>query len=272
MNSQFSTNAYITNQGSSNYHGLLVSLRKRFSKGFQFDLNYTLSHSIDNQSAIANTVFGGLICDVRDLRVCRGNSDFDIRHLFNANFIYELPFGKGRYFGGDSNGLVDTIIGGWTVTGIFAARSGLPFNFTTGSFPVGFVFNSPAVINGSAAALQGSIHDTTGGIQFFGDTTAIFDPNHPLAGALRNPNGGEIGSRNNLRGPGFWNLDLAVLKNFKLPWSENQRLQLRWEMYNALNHNSFALPSANLNATTFGIISASSSTPREMQFALRYEF
>jgi hypothetical protein len=272
MNSQFSTNAYITNQGSSNYHGLLVSLRKRFSKGFQFDLNYTLSHAIDNQSSIANTVFGGLICDVRDLRVCRGNSDFDIRHLFNANFIYELPFGKGRYFGGSSNGLVDTIIGGWTVTGIFAARSGLPFNLTTDAFPVGFVFRSPAAINGSAAALQGSIHDTTGGIQFFGDTTTVFDPNHPLAGAVRDPVGGEIGSRNNLRGPGFYNLDLAVLKNFKLPWSENQRLQLRWEMYNALNHNSFALPSVDINSSTFGIITASSSTPREMQFALRYEF
>ena len=100
LSGQFSTNAINTNLGSSSYNGMLVSLRKRFSLGLQFDLNYTLSHSIDNQSSIVNTVFGGLVCDLRDLRVCRGNSDFDIRHLVNANFIYELPFGRGKMFGG----------------------------------------------------------------------------------------------------------------------------------------------------------------------------
>ena len=151
---------------------MLVSLRKRFSKGLQFDFNYTLSHSIDNQSSVVNTVFGGLVCDATNLRVCRGNSDFDIRHVINVNGIYELPFGRGHRFGGKAPGWVNTIIGGWEVSGIYAYRTGLPFNTTTGAFPVGFVFNSPGILNGSAADVVGQVHDAAGGsIQFFGDPT-----------------------------------------------------------------------------------------------------
>ncbi|MBD0370153.1 MAG: TonB-dependent receptor [Pyrinomonadaceae bacterium] len=275
LSGQFATNAYITNLGSSSYNGMLVSVRRRFAQGLQFDFNYTLSHAIDNQSSIANTVFGGLVCDIRNLRVCRGNSDFDIRHLVNANFIYELPFGKGRMFASDASGVLENIVGGWTVTGIFTARSGLPFNLTTSSFPVGFVFNSPAVITGANPTdLIGQINTTgSGQVQFFQNPTTIFESINPLAGAVRNPFGGEIGNRNVLRGPSFWNVDLAVLKNFKMPWSENHRLQLRWEMYNAFNHTNFALPSTNINSSAgFGLITATANAAREMQFAIRYEF
>ncbi len=268
LNSQFSTNAYITNQGSSSYNGLLVSLRKSFSKGLLFDLNYTMSHSIDNQSSIVNTVFGGLVCDARNLRVCRGNSDFDIRHLVNANWIYELPFGRGQYIGRNAPGWLNAFIGGWQVSGIFTYRSGLPFGTTTGSFPVGFVFNSPAAFNnGDANALSQQINDSGSTIQFFGD------PAKALA-ALRYPKHGEIGNRNTLRGSGFWSVDTAVLKNFKLPWSETTRIQFRWESYNAFNHNSFGLPNANIASPTFGQITTTAVTnlAREMQFALRFEF
>ncbi|MEO8436192.1 MAG: carboxypeptidase-like regulatory domain-containing protein [Pyrinomonadaceae bacterium] len=277
MSAQFGTNIYISNQGTSAYDGMLVSLRKRFSQGLQFDLNYTLSHSIDNGSSVVNTVAGGLVCDLTNLRTCRANSDFDIRHLWNANFIYELPFGRGKWLGSNAPGWVNQIIGGWEVTGIFGARSGLPFGTSTTAFPVGFNFNSPAAYNqlGNNAALQGQVRDATdGSIQFFTDPLAIFNP--ALAqvnnGVLRYPHHGEIGNRNIFRGPRFWNLDTAVLKNFSLPWSESQRLQIRWESYNALNHNSFGLPSVGITGATFGQITSSSSTPREMQFAFRFEF
>jgi len=274
LSAQFGTNIYISNQGSSSYDGMLVSLRKRFSQGLQFDFNYTWSHSIDNGSSVVNTVVGGLVCDLRDLRVCRGNSDFDIRHLVNANFIYELPFGRGQRFGSGVPGWANQIIGGWEVTGIFTARSGLPFGTTTTAFPVGFNFNSPAAFNnGNVGALIGNIHDATNGtIQFFNNPTAVFDPANPTAGALRFPRHGEIGNRNILRGPGFWNLDTAVLKNFQMPWSESQRLQIRWESFNAFNHNSFGLPAVGITGTTFGTITTSASIPREMQFAVRYEW
>ncbi len=269
LSSQFATNSYITNLASSNYHGMLVSLQKRFSKGLQFDINYTWSHSIDNQSSVTNTVFGGLICDLDDLRVCRGPSDFDIRHLVNANFIYELPFGRGKYFGKNAPGWLDQVIGGWTVSGIYTYRSGLPFSTTTGSFPVGFLVDSPGVlINGSSSAnLSGQVHNvpSSGGdiIQFFG-------PN--ALSQFRNPVGGETGNRNTLRSGSYWGTDIAVLKNFKLPW-EGQKIQVRWESYNAFNHNVFGIPAADINTpATFGQITGSASTPREMQFAIRYDF
>src|SRR5262249_41971626 len=98
LSGQFSNNLYISNQGSSSYNGLLLSVRKRFSNNLQLDFNYTYSHSIDNQSSVVNTVSGGVVCDLRNLRVCRGNSDFDVRHVINANWVYYLPFGRGERF------------------------------------------------------------------------------------------------------------------------------------------------------------------------------
>lgn len=274
MSAQFGTNIYVSNQGASSYDGMLMSLRKRFSHGLQFDFNYTWSHSIDNGSSVVNTVAGGLVCDLRNLRVCRGNSDFDIRHLVNANFIYELPFGRGRAFGSGVPGWANHIIGGWEVSGIFTARSGLPFSTTTTAFPVGFNFNSPAAFNNTnLAALAPGIHDAANGtIQFFADPATVFDPANPTAGVIRFPHHGEIGNRNVFRGPSFWNLDTALLKNFAMPWSEHQSLQLRWEAFNLFNHNSFGLPAVGITGTTFGTVTTSASAAREMQFALRYTF
>ncbi|HKQ73763.1 MAG TPA: TonB-dependent receptor [Blastocatellia bacterium] len=265
LSGQFSNNLYISNQGSSSYNGLLLSLRKRFSNNLQLDFNYTFSHSIDNQSSVVNTVSGGIVCDLRNLRVCRGNSDFDVRHVINANWIYYLPFGRGERFGGSVPGWLNTVIGGWGVTGIYSWRTGLAFSTASGAAPVVFGIGSPAVFSGDGNALGESIHDSGSTIQFFGDPTTA-------QAALRFPRHGEIGTRNNLRGPGFWNVDLNVLKNFRLPWSERHKLQFRWEMYNAFNHNSFALPNANITQATFGQITGSASIPREMQFALRLEF
>jgi len=269
LSGQFSTNIYNGSFASSSYNGLLVTLRKRYSQNLQFDLNYTYSHSIDNQSSVVNTVAGGLICDLRNLRVCRGNSDFDAAHIINANWIYDLPIGRGQFIGRDIPTWLNHVIGGWEVSGIYSWRTGFAFSTTTGSFPVGFNFNSPAAVMGARSALEGSIHTVGTGssstLQFFRDPTAAL-------GALRNPNNGEIGSRNNLRGPRFSNVDVGVLKNFKMPWSEKHRLQFRWEMYNAFNHPSFLEPNANFNSGSFGQISGERSSPREMQFALRYDF
>ncbi len=267
LSSQFSTNAYITNLGKSDYNGLLVSLQKRFSQGYQFDFNYTFSNSKDNNSTVANTVFGGLICDLKNPDICRGPSDFDIRHLVNVNGIVELPFGRGKYFGKDANGFLDALIGGFSFSGIYTYRSGLPFNPTTGSFPVGFVLNSPAVLTGSTASLSGNIQDVGSSINFFGDATATA----AALGAFSNPLNGEIGNRNSLRGPSFWNLDLGLQKNFRLPF-EGHRLQIRVDAFNVFNHNAFSLPAANINSGSFGQITASATSPRVLQFAARYDF
>ena len=262
---QFSTNAYIGNFGSSSYNGLLVDLKHNFSRGLQFDFNYTFSRSIDNVSSVANTVVGGLVCDATNLRICRGPSDFDVTHLFSANGVYDLPFGRGRTFAPDANGFVNALIGGWQFATIFTAHSGFAFSTNTGAFPVGFVFDSPAVLTGSSSALATSIHSDNGVIQLFANPAAA-------KAALSNPFGGEIGNRNNLRGPAYVNFDLSLSKSFLMPWSDKHSIQFRAEAYNAFNHTNFADPGANINSPTFGQITTQANANRVMQFALRYQF
>jgi len=263
---QFSVNSYISNAGSSNYNALLLTLRKRLTAGLQFDFNYTLGHSIDNLSTVTNTVIGGLVCDVRNLRVCRGNSDFDVKHAISANGVYDLPFGKGRQFGSHVSGWVNQIIGGWQFGAIATFHTGFAFSTSTDAFPVNFFVNSPAILTGSSGAIKTNIHtDSTGKIQLFADPTAA-------QAAFSFTNGGQVGSRNTLRGPGYWNFDTSVSKSFNLPWSESHKLQFRWESYNAFNHTTFADPSADKNGGTFGQITATAGGNRVMQFALRYDF
>jgi hypothetical protein len=292
ISGQFSDNLYITNQGHSRYNGLLVSLQKRFSHGLQFDFNYTYSFSKDNNSSVGNTVIGGLVYDVNNPDAGWGPSDFDIRHLINANFIYELPFGRGKMIGGNANSFVNTLIGGWQLSGIFTYRSGLPFSVGTNSFPLSFTLESPALLVGDASALSGNINTSGSNINFFGDPAAAA----AALSAFRNIRAGETGSRNVLRGPSFWSSDLSLAKNFKMPW-EGHRIQLRMDAFNAFNHNVFANPGVSLNglvtlntstssgplgltrgctasspSCSFGSITSTASAPREVQFAIRYDF
>jgi hypothetical protein len=253
----------------------LTSLHKNTSYGLQFDLNYTMSHSIDNASGVANSIAAGdgmgFICDAQNLRTCRGNSDFDITHTVNGNFIYELPFGKGKAFGSTAPGALNQIIGGWSVSGIPSWRTGIAYSTVTGAYMMGYANNAPALFNGDVNAIKMDIHKTAKNtIQMFADPDAA-------VGAFENPYGFVMGSRNNLRGPGFFNLDLAVSKNF--PISERMGLKFRAEAYNALNHTNFGLPGggaagsgANINSVNFGRISSTANAAREMQFSLSLEF
>jgi hypothetical protein len=275
MPAQFAGNTYITNKGSSNYHGLLTSLHKNMSNGLQFDINYTLSHSIDNASGVANSIASsdglGFICDAQNLRVCRGNSDFDMTHIVNGNFVYDLPFGKGRSFGRDVPGWLNQFIGGWSISGLPTWRSGIAFSTVTGAYLLGYANNSAGIFNGDQSAIKVDVHKKSDG------TVTLFADPTKAAAAFTSPTGFNIGSRNNLRGPGFWNLDLAFGKRF--PVNERVGLEFRAEAYNSMNHPSFALPSAggsgaftDITSATFGKITSTSSTAREMQFSLRLEF
>ncbi len=275
MPSQFAGNTYITNKGSSNYHGLLTTLHKNMSNGLQFDLNYTLSHSIDNSSMISNSIASnsgmGYICDAQNPRICRGNSDFDIRHIVNGTFIYDLPFGKGKAFGSGATGAVNHLIGGWTVSGIPTWRSGIAFSTVSGAYLMGYANNAPAIFNGDWSAIAVSPHKTADGkVTFFKDPTAAAD-------AFSGPIGFEMGSRNNLHGPGYFNLDLRVAKHFQV--TERVKMLFVADAFNALNHASFGLPGsgysgagADISSSNFGQITGTSSTARVMQWGLRLEF
>lgn len=268
---QFSENLYMTNKGWSEYNGLLLTLRKRFTNNLQGDFNYTYSHSLDNFSVIANNI-GNLAgttdavdCDARSGAVCRGNSEFDLTHIINADLVYNLPFGRGQRFGSDVSKWVNEAIGGWEFTDITTWHTGFPFNAFTGAQTTSLLDDSLGIYDGNKSALSVNIHkDANGNIQMFGNPAAA-------AAAFSYPTGQQVGNRNVIRGPRFSNWDMALVKNFDLG-SERYRLQLRMEAYNVFNHANFAIPNNGFGSPLFGVISTTVGDPREMQFALRFDF
>ena len=278
--SQFVSNYYLSNKSYSDYNAMLVVLRKRLSYNVQMDFNYTFSHSIDNFSAISRNNGNpfnnaqSVLCDATNLGTCKGNSEFDVTHQITGDAIYDLPFGRGKAFAHDTSRWLDEIIGGWQVSGIYTWRTGFAFPVLSNAFTTTFGNSAYAIFNGNTSALQVDTHTdpnlSNNGIQLFKN------PQAALA-AFSAPTGLQTGSRDELRGPRFSNVDLALAKSFPL-WGEKYRLQFRAEAYNAFNHPNFALPaSININQTNFGQITSTSSisgdqSARVLQFALRFDF
>lgn len=272
--SQFARNTYFTNKGSSDYNGLLLTLSKNMSQGVKFDFNYTWSHSIDNVSLIANASANGtgFICDVLNMRACRASSDFDTTHNLNADFIVQLPFGRGRAFGTSAPFWLDELIGGWQLSGIPQWQSGITYTTSTGAFIAGFANNVPAIYDGSRSS-DTSIHknkDASNRLLAFADVNKALSH-------FRGPIGIEYGSRNNLRGPSQFYFDAGLAKTFALLPNERLNLKFKADAFNVLNHPSFATPAAAINnAATFGQITGQTNTytnaTRVGQFSLRLEF
>ncbi len=164
--SQFATNSYLTNMGSSNYHGLLLTVDKNMSHGLRGEFNYTWSHSIDNTSlsANANSLYSGteFICDILHPRACRGSSDFDVRQEVNSNFTYQLPFGRGKAFLGTAPKWVDEAIGGWSFSGLPSYRTGLSLTPYSHAYLASFANNDPAIFTGNRADLKTRVNTDHG--------------------------------------------------------------------------------------------------------------
>jgi hypothetical protein len=267
--SQFSSNDYYTNKGFSSYHGLLATLHKNTSFGLQFDLNYTWSHSIDNFSLEANgqsNYVGEFICDAMQPRECRGNSDFDVTQVVNGNFIYNLPFGRGKAYGGSMPVWLDEIAGGWLISGLPTWHTGTPYYINTTAYGAGFATLAPAILVGSAGAAKNHIHKdaASGAVDGYADVNAAYN-------AFEGPIGLQLGQRNELRGPHYTNVDLGLRKTFPLA-GERYHLLFSVDAFNAFNHANFDLPDSNRTSTTFGQISDTIGSPRVLQGALRLEF
>ncbi|HLV86051.1 MAG TPA: carboxypeptidase-like regulatory domain-containing protein [Candidatus Sulfotelmatobacter sp.] len=278
MGAQFSENTFYTNKGNSNYHGLLTTLHKNPGHGLQFDLNYTWSHSIDNVSLVANAAaFGGygFICDVLRPRECRGNSDFDVTHYFNGNFVYELPFGRGKMIAGSAPRLVDEIIGGWSISGLPSWHSGNAYFAGSNAFVAGYANNAPAILTGPISDLH--IHINGGK----GQPLLGFANPAQANGDYIGPVGFNIGARNNLRSPTFFDMDMGLAKAFPLG-TERVALKFRADAFNAFNHPNFGAPCTDITnvGCLFGTISGTVGTSinndgpasRVLQLALRLEF
>jgi Carboxypeptidase regulatory-like domain/TonB-dependent Receptor Plug Domain/TonB dependent receptor len=252
-----------TSNGHSTYNSLQASLIKRFSKGYQVQLSYTLSKTMDNTQAQLNvdsvntTVYAQ---NPYDPESEWGPAPFDIRHVFSGNFTWELPGFR-----------TNPVLGGWQLNSIVSLRSGLPF--------------SPSI-----ATSNWSRSGNTSGQ----DRPNLKDPNvDPSSLITGNPNQwfdptaftlppqGTFGNtpRDFLRGPGFANVDLSLVKNQTLVGTA--KVQIRIEVFNLLNRANFAVPSHDVFAgaaqndpvlPTAGQITRTSNSSRQLQLSAKFIF
>jgi hypothetical protein len=262
---------------SSDYHGGTFTLRQRLQDKLSYDINYTFSKSLDDVSGLQSDLpFTPFILNAGDIHQARAVSDFDVRHVVNANVIWQLPFGQGRTFLSESRGLINGIMGGWQLSGIFRWNSGLPVEVPLdfGGWPTNWNRRSftTRIREISASPTRGT--DEAHPANLFSDPTAAYQ-------SFRSGRPGERGDRNVFRYPGFVVVDMGLAKSFAMPWSENHKLQFRWEVFNVTNtqrlidvdgfvqgldpFNSPAPPS-------FGNFLRIQGSPRVMQVGLRYSF
>ncbi|MCA1634975.1 MAG: TonB-dependent receptor [Acidobacteria bacterium] len=273
--SAFSTVAY------SNYHAGTVTLRQRYRNSLSFDLNYTLSKSMDNASGLQTSGTYGAAFILNPIRPDDNYSvsDFDVRHIVNANASWQLPIGRGRAFLNDAPGVVNAILGGWQLTSIFRYNSGLPAQ--TPFDAAQWATNWNAQSNGVRTRPVQS--NPTRGED--GAAPRLFRNSEEAYRSFRNARPGETGDRNVIRLPGYIVLDMGLNKTFDLPWGESHKLQFRWETFNVTNTQrldigtitraNFGLdidPQLTSPAPVFGNFDQIQGAPRVMQFGLRYSF
>ena len=283
---QFGALSAFSTVGRSNYNSLQLSMRQRLSNDLTFDVNYTYGHSFDTVSGLQNsTSFGtGFIVNALDPDANYSSSDFDARHIINANWVVGIPFGRGKRFFNDASGIVEQVLGGWQTTGIFRWNSGLPIQtpFDCCVWATNWNVQSNGV---RVRPVQSSPtkNDANGTPNVFSDPLEVYR-------SFRPARPGEVGDRNVLRAPGYIALDMGLYKSFKLPW-EGHALQFRWEVFNVTNTQRFdGLTISDLSLGGDPFLGSSSPTAdfgrftstqtplnetkagRVMQFALRYTF
>ena len=263
----FSLTDYKRMDGVSNFNALSITVKRQFASGWLFGANYLWSHSIDDAG-----VGGGEATYPENIacRSCeRASSDQDIRHSFTSNAIYRLPIGPGhRYL--KSGELAGLLASGWELSGIGAARTGLPLTVTVSR-------SASALPDGNSTSPQRP--DLVPGVSLIapgGQTPQRWI--NPAAFAIpANGNWGNAG-RNLVRAPRIWQIDTALTKRNQI--TERIGLEFRAEAFNILNRAQFSAPNTNLSsAGSFGQITqpfnagaTGTGTPRQFQFMLRLNF
>jgi Carboxypeptidase regulatory-like domain/TonB dependent receptor len=233
----------VESAGNSSYNALWVTASTRETRGLRWNVSYTWSKSLDYNSFSTGGIVGQ---DSYNLRGDRGLSDFDVRHRFVCNGIYDLPF----------NG--NPFVEGWQLAAIVQLQSGSPINIVT----------SNSTVNGIANTLR---PDVNGPIATIGSVDKWFDTSVFTAV----PRFGSLG-RNVVIGPGFSNTDFSVIKNTRL--GEDLRLQFRAEFFDLFNHANFGPPGTVVGTPAFGQITSTrfptgeSGSSRQIQFAVKLNF
>jgi outer membrane receptor protein involved in Fe transport len=242
---------------NSNYNSLQATLNKRFSHGLQMLLSYTWSHSIDDYSASNVSDITLLPGDMVNEQHNYGPSDFDRRHRFVASYLYNLP---DAYHGGSAFG--KKALNSWSVSGIVTLQSGTPFSIygDNSAFEATTADLAPGRTIASAIK-SGDVKDRL---------TAYFDTNAFVRPVTIGDFGyGQLG-RNIIVGPKQINTDLSIMKNISV--TESQRVEFRGEFFNLFNNVNWANPVNVKSSANFGQIASTTTGPRVVQFALKYNF
>jgi hypothetical protein len=291
------------NYSSSIYNAGSVEIRRRFRSGLNFQGSYTFSKVFTDYSADTNVGVQRFYpyLDNAQPGLERSRANFDLSHAFKANFLYEVPVGKGRFWA-PSNSVLNKVVAGWVMSSIFTWQSGAPFSILSGegtlnraarSLPsnTAYTTSTPQQIAGQLGTYQSNGQVLLINPKFIGpDGRGV--PNDALtcvplvSGGFCNPQPGTVGNlpRNAFNGPAFFNWDLGIMKN--IPITEAKNLEFRVEMFNAPNHPTFAVGNSNylvanpgasssdmyINDPNFGAATTTASTPRVIQMGLRFIF
>lgn len=282
---QFSSLYAWRNIGTSDYNALQVTYNVRWGSNLQGQFNYTFSKSFDEASAAERVGpyegtggtgndlnGGGIVINSWDPLSLRGLSDFNAFHQINANLVYHLPFGKGQMLAGNARPLLEALIGGWNVSGVFRWTTGFPITIDNGfTWATNWNIEGDAMPNGPPPVASNPKNAIVNGVGIGPD---IFANPAAAEAAFRPEWPGESGVRNNVIGDGMFNIDTGVSKDFSL--GEQRRLEFSWQAFNATNSVRYdvraAQPSLSEDPTQFGKYVSTLTTPRFMQFALRFVF
>jgi Carboxypeptidase regulatory-like domain len=249
--SRFGTVNTSQSGANSSYHGLTVTVEKRFSYGLQFQANYTYSHCLDDQSNAVLTSFNSNVSQIsilpRGVQSLHGDCDYDVRHSLNGSYVYQLPFRSSRAW-------LQTMIGGWQISGTLFVRGGFPIsvysspNFSGVFNPFGSVYanlvpNEPLYQKTPVASTP------PGTIQWLNPDAfqSTIDPSTGMCYPSNSPQNCQNGllARGALRAPGFRWTDLDLAKQFKV--SEHMNLKFETQFYNLFNHPNFGIPNSGFS-------------------------
>lgn len=254
-----------TNDGTSDYNALQVALKRRFSKGVQYQVSYTFSKNFSNY--VDNLTGGSTPEYSYNYNLERSFSPFDQTHRFVANGIYSLPIGQGGMIL-NNGGAVSKLLGGWQLNGILTLETGIPFTVTT----TDTTDTGPNHASRPNCISNPYVGATTNPSLLAGTGAPGFYLN-PAAFAI--PTLGTLGTcaPRAFHGPGIENLDASLFKIFAL--TERYRVEFRSEFFNTLNHANFSNPNSSFTTSSlgsFGKLSSTTTDPREIQFALKLYF
>ncbi len=256
----------------SMYNALEIILKRRMKAGLSYQISYTLSKSEDTRSfdptfttvSRANAQSASSTPFDNNQRLLNyAWSDFDRRNALQGLFVAELPFGRGRKFGGDIPKALDYLIGGWQLSGAMNIASGRPFTVYSGASTFGNVVQSTADCNSCPRSLGVLVQEN--GTNYWFDAAARSKFSLPLPGSLGNT------GRNYFVGPKRFEMDMSISKNIRL--TERFNFDLRADAKNVFNIKHFGLPTAIQNSTTFGRIrDGVNSTSRRIQLSVKVNF